>query len=327
MIMLQYYKYFSMSGLVVILVTTALCLYGTQSYAEKCLYVSSYHQGYEWNDGIERGLEAILKDKCEIKRFYMDTKRHTAPGWAEQKALEAVQFIRAYKPDVIIAADDNASKYLVKPHFKDSPIPFVFCGLNWTIEEYGYPYKNTTGMIEVAPIKPLLKQIRSVIPTVKSGIFISASVATEYKEFDHYKKLFAREGVTLLGQLVDTMTEWEVAYQQAQRHDFIILSNNAGITDWDKSRAAEFALENATTLTVSTYDWMMPYVAFSLTKVPEEQGEWAAKVALSIMNGLSPQDIPIIPNRRWEAWVNPAIVRKLGITLPKSLILKAKEYR
>lgn len=308
-----------------ILLLTSLCV--SQAQAARCLYVSSYHKGYEWNDGIERGMDDVLKGKCEIKRFYMDTKRHTEQAWAEKKAISAVQLIRKYKPDVVIAADDNASKYLVKPYFKDSTIPFVFCGLNWTIDEYGYPYSNTTGMVEVAPIRQLLKQIRIINPTVRSGFFISSAVPTEYKDFDYYKKLFAREGVSLYGQLVKSMAEWESAYKLGQKYDFIILSNNAGISDWNKKRAVRFALAKARSLTVTTYSWMMPYASFALTKIPEEQGEWAAKVALAILNGLSPRDIPVIPNSHWKAWVNPKILKKLAINLPKSLLLSAQEYQ
>lgn len=311
--------------ILVILFVLTLCVGEAQ--ASRCLYVSSYHKGYEWNDGIERGMDKVLEGKCEIKRFYMDTKRHTDQSWAEQKALSAVQLIRTYKPDVVIAADDNASKYLVKPYFKDSPIPFVFCGLNWTIDEYGYPYRNTTGMVEVAPIRQLLKQIRVINPMVRSGFFISSAVPTEYKDFDYYKKLFAREGVSLYGQLVNSMAEWESAYKLGQKYDFIILNNNAGISDWNKHKAARFALNNAKTLTVTTYRWMMPYASFALTKLPEEQGEWAAKVALAILNGLSPRDIPVVPNSHWEAWVNPKILKKLAINFPKSLLLNAQEYQ
>ena len=139
--------------------------------------------------------------------------------------------------------------------------------------------------------------------------------------------MFAREGVSLYGQLVNSMSEWESAYKLAQKYDFIILNNKAGIPDWDKNRAVKFALANAKTLTVTNYSWMMPYASFALTKIPEEQGEWAAKVALAILNGLSPRDIPVIPNSHWQAWVNPKILKKLAINLPKSLLLSAQEYQ
>ena len=120
-----------------------------------CLYVGSYHAGYHWNDRIEQGLERSLKGVCEVHRFYMDTKRNKGAPFAEGKAEEAKALIDKLRPDVVIACDDNASKYLVVPHLKGSAVPVVFCGVNWTVEPYGYPFPNVTGMIEVAPVRPL----------------------------------------------------------------------------------------------------------------------------------------------------------------------------
>ena len=42
---------------------------------KKCLFVSSYRQGYEWSDGVERGLRSVVEGKCEYRQFDMDTKR------------------------------------------------------------------------------------------------------------------------------------------------------------------------------------------------------------------------------------------------------------
>jgi len=293
---------------------------------KRCLYVSSYHLGYEWNDGIERGMDSVLRGHCEVRRFYMDTKRHPEPAWAEAKALEALALIDRFKPDVLLAADDNASKYLVMPHFRDAALPVVFCGLNWTVSEYGYPWRNATGMVEVAPLQPLLRQVRRILPTAHRALFLSADVATERKDFEHYRRIFSRRGVALSARLVNSLADWKRAYREGQAYDFIMLNNNAGIRDWDAAEASRFVLDRGRTLSVSTYAWMVPYVALAITKAPEEQGEWMARVALSILGGLSPTDIPIIPNRRWEAWVNTAIVRRQQLELPHSLLLKAREY-
>ena len=43
--------------------------------AARCVYISSYHQGYEWSDGVERGLLRILDGHCAITTFNMDSKR------------------------------------------------------------------------------------------------------------------------------------------------------------------------------------------------------------------------------------------------------------
>ena len=123
--------------------------------AVRCLFISSYHQGYKWSDGVERGIRNTIGQQCELKQFDMNTKRNKDQSYIEQKALEAKALIEAWRPDVVITADDNAAKYTIKPFYKDHVIPFVFCGINWTVEEYGFPYQNVTGMIEIAPIEPL----------------------------------------------------------------------------------------------------------------------------------------------------------------------------
>ena len=61
---------------------------------------------------------------------------------------EAFAKIQKMKPDIIILSDDNATRYVAMRHLKESQFRFVFTGINWTAEEYGYPWKNCTGLIE-----------------------------------------------------------------------------------------------------------------------------------------------------------------------------------
>ena len=68
----------------------------------------------------------------------------------------------------------------------------------------------------------------------------------------------------------------------------------------------------------------MSYATVGLTRVAEEQGEWAAASAVAILNGLSPSDIPLMTNRRWDKWVNEPFVERLGLTLERSFLRQAK---
>ena len=81
---------------ITILLGLALLAHATAQAAPppRCLYVSSYHSGYEWNDGIERGMDAVLQGKCELKKFYMDGKRHLDETFAKTKAREAKELDR-----------------------------------------------------------------------------------------------------------------------------------------------------------------------------------------------------------------------------------------
>jgi len=290
--------------------------------ADKCLLVMSYHKGYAWNDGIEQGVKEVLQGNCELKIFYMDTKRNTASEYAAKKANEVKQLITFYKPDVVIAADDNAAKYVVT-QYKDSSIPFVFCGINWTAKTYGFPYKNVTGMVEVAPILPLLQVIKKAVKRVKHGVYLSADVITEHKDYAQYKKVYANNGIVLTAKFVKTMQQWKQAYINAQSSDFIIVNNNAGIVDWDKGRAIKIVSENSKKLSVTNYKWMMPYAMFAITKNAQEQGRWAGLVALEILSGVAVSDIPITINKEWSMFVNNKILALTNITLDPNTIKRA----
>lgn len=91
----------------------------------------------------------------------MDTKRNPAEEFSKAAALKARTTIEEFRPDVVIASDDNASKYLIMPYYKDAELPFVFCGINWDASIYGFPYKNVTGMIEVALVSEIFRHLKN----------------------------------------------------------------------------------------------------------------------------------------------------------------------
>lgn len=300
-------------------------LFSPTAMAEKCLYISSYHPGYAWSDGVERGLRSTLAGKCEIKQFNMDTKRNKDPEFIIKSGLEAKQLIESWKPDIVITADDNAARYVIQAHYKDSAIPFIFCGVNWTADEYGFPYSNVTGMVEVAPIYPLLEKVKELIPGAKKAIYIGAMTTTEKKNLARFETALSKQDIQLDSELAATMGEWLNSYARAQQYDFIIIGSHSGIQDWDKEHVVNTIKSQSKNLSITNHDWMMPYTMLGFTKVPEEQGEWAAQAALSILDGVKISQIPIVPNRKWDIWTNTALLTKSKITLPEGLVLKSKQ--
>ena len=155
----------------------------------KCLFVSSYHKGYAWSDGVERGLRETLNGKCQIRQFDMDTKRKKTKEDKRAAALTAKQLIESWQPDVVITADDNAAKYLIQPYYRDTVLPFVFCGINWTVDEYGFPYSNVTGMVEVAPVRDMVDEARALVGGASKVLYVGADTATERKNADRIRKV------------------------------------------------------------------------------------------------------------------------------------------
>jgi len=109
--------------------------------------------------------------------------------------------------------------------------------------------------------------------------------------------------------------------------DVLIIENNAGITNWNDHEAEAFVLENTKIPVGAVNVWMSNYSLISLTKIPEEQGEWSASTALLILNGTSPLDIPLATNKEGKIFVNLKIAEKLGVIIRPELLKNAEIIR
>lgn len=286
--------------------------------AWRVLYVDSYHEGYEWSDGLTEGVRSVLDNSgVELKIFRMDTKRHTDETFKKNAALHAKELIASFHPDVVIASDDNASKYLIVPYFKDAQLPFVFCGVNYSADDYGFPYSNVTGMLELPPAIKLIYSLKHFKRIVKVG-YMAADTLTERKD-GKYTKHDVRED--FIAQYVKTFDEWKTVFKGMQNQvDVLIVGNNSGIQGWDDDEARRFTLENTRIPTGCLLDWIAPLVFLGATRSAHEQGIYAAETALKILEGTPPHSIPIVGNVQANIIINMRIAKKLGIKIPKSFL-------
>ena len=292
-----------------------------------CVYVSSYHKGYAWSDGIERGLRAGLKGHCDLIQFDMDTKRNSSELYKTEKAGDLARGIMKIKPDVLITSDDNAARYLITRYFSGGELPVVFCGINWTVKEYGFPVSNVTGMVEVTAIRPLLDWASKLTKPGARGVYIGTDALSEIKDYKFLAKVATEMGLTIDRVIVNDQQAWMSAFEQSNEADFIILGTSSGINGWDEKILLPFVREHADKLILTSYSEMMPFAMIGFVKIPEEQGEWAAKTAIAIYNGLPIQRIPIIANRKWEVFENTSMLKLSDIKITEALQARAKKYR
>lgn len=301
--------------------------FNSHIYAWTCVYVSSYHKGYAWSDALERGLRAELDGQCELIQFNMDTKRNKSELYKIRKSREVAEQIRKIKPDILITSDDNAARYLVVPYFKGGSLPVVFSGINWTVEGYGFPAPNVTGMVEVAPVRPMLMWAQRLTGRGTRGLYLGADTLTEAKNLKHLVKVADDLNISISSALVDNTAAWQSAFNEAEEADFIILGSSAGINDWDKKTIVSFVRENADKLILTNDDWMLPFSMLGFVKIPQEQGEWAAKTAIAIHEGVPIQRIPIVANRKWEIYENTLLMKLADVKDIDTLRARTKKYQ
>jgi ABC-type uncharacterized transport system substrate-binding protein len=289
---------------------------------KKILYVNSYHEGYPWSDGIESGLHEVLDNTgAELKIIRLDTKQNPDVEFGKQAGEKAKEEIDAYKPDVVIASDDNAQKYLVVPFLKGTDQKVIFNGVNWDGSAYGFPTTNITGMVEVELPDQLIELIKPYAKGERLG-YLTVDTETERKVVDIYNQRFFN------GQLkpywVKTQDEFKAAFLNAQDEvDILFMGNNAGSDQWDEAEMKKFVLENSKIPSGSINDWMAPYSLLTLAKSAKEQGVWSAQTALKILDGVPVSQIEVAENKKGELMVNLDMADKLNVVFAPSLLKNA----
>jgi len=293
---------------------------------KRVLFIDSYHPTYSWSAGIIDGARSVFAaENIEMRVFSMNSKKNTDPGYIKQAALEARAIIDSWKPDLLIASDDNASKYLIEPYYKNTSLPVVFCGVNWDAASYGYPYKNATGMEEVSLIKSLPKQLAQYAKGKRLGI-LSGNVLSDRKNVSNYTK---KAGIVFDKIIyVKDVEQWKTAFLRLQTEvDMLIIENSKSIIGWQNETMHQFILQQTIIPTGTIQARMIPYVLLGFLQVPQEQGQYAAQTALRILAGEAPGSIAIVNNQQVNATVNLDLAEQMGINFDIEFLQYANTYR
>jgi len=299
-----------------------LCSDSIADTAKKVLYVNSYHAGYAWSDGVEQGIQSrFMVENLWFKTHYMDSERNRSPAAMRAAAIQAKYLIERLEPDVVIISDDAAAKYLLEPYYKDASLPFVYVGITWDATVYGLPYQNTTGMLEVDLIAPLVDLLSDYAPGRRLG-YLSIDSLSGRRTLEYYERSLKRKIDRTY--FANTANEWEQSFLNLQQQvDMMILENPEGIQGWTAHRARHFVDDNTRIPVGSVHQWLAPYSLITIAKIPEEQGWWAAVQALEIINGRRPSDIPEARNKQGKLIANLSMAELLGITLSAEILQTA----
>lgn len=305
-----------------LVISVVFSSFATAQVRRKILYIDSYFPSYSWSVNITAGIESVLEGRQDVKLriFRMDTKRNRSEEYKKRVALEAKDLIESWQPDVVIVSDDNGSKYLIAPYFKNSDIPFVFCGLNWDASVYGFPTKNITGMVEVSLAEALLKTLRTLAKGERIGI-LAADTISERKGVANVTKLLGVPVETRFAQTFAELKHMFISLQQSC--DMVLILESCSVKDFKHSEMVQFVSKNTQVPTGSTLKFMKKYVLVTYAKSAAEQGRYAAHTALRILTGVSPADIPVVQNRQAKIYLNMKLAKTMGIKFPMALVQDA----
>jgi ABC-type uncharacterized transport system substrate-binding protein len=288
--------------------------------------VNSYHQGHPPSDQITAGLlESLPVDSFEVISHFMDTKRNSSQEYIETRAEALLDSIKEADPDLLVVSDDNAVKYLVQPHLQDQDLPVVFCGVNWSADQYDLSRNNITGMLELLPIEEVMATMKSHYPSMQSLLVLNENTTTSRKTKPILDTLLNHLDIEVSQALVDDFDSWKAAFKDGNRsNDIIYLQTQGAIKNWDHNEALAFVNQHMKVPLITCEDHMMPYSVFGMTQVSREQGIWAAETAKRILRGTPPSEIQVSKNQMVSIWFNPGLAEKVGFQPDPSLMEKAR---
>ena len=285
----------------------------------KVFILHSYHAQFQWAVDINSVIEPALKrEGVDYRIFYMDTKRNPSEASKKAAARKAKALIAQYKPQVVIAADDNAQAYVVTDYAEKSPIQFVFCGVNASPEEYGYPARNVTGILERPYLPQTLGVLKTLVPGIQRIAVVSDASLSSSMIFKQLKVSLAAAPDSEIDVLSyaqpPNRTTWQLVIERLDQDphvDAILIPLYHTVQEKGarQSMSPRSVLEWTMALTRKPIVGLWPHFIrngglLAVTVDPLEHGAVAAEMTLDILSGMPAERIPMVVNKEGSVMIN-----------------------
>ncbi len=293
---------------------------------KQILLLNSYHHNFIWNEEIFRGLTDVLRPRetgILLHMENMDTKRVVYNEKYAQQLRDVFKHkYRGIKLDLIFATDNNAFDFLRKYQSVLFPnVPVVFCGVNSFRPELIAGHPLFTGVSESIDAKDTLWWALKLHPSTESiyvindhtpsGQAIAAAIKTQLKEFSPHIKVQYSDSLTLAEILAQVET--------LPRNGLILLgvfNRDSEGQFFDTGEAIQAISKHADIPVYGLFDSDLGHgiVGGGLSN-GYDQGQAMAQIALHVLAGRKPTDIPVIHDDTFTPMFDYTQMKRFGIDL------------
>ncbi len=310
------------------------CGHGSHAETKKnILYLNSYHHGYRWSDEILEGIRSVLKESDRnigLQIEYMDTKKYNYDHIKNSLFTLYREKFRGENFDLILVSDNNGFNFVSQYHeilFRKKPI--VFCGINNYEAIYDSP-DNITGVAENFDLVSTLDLIRSLHPERKKMIVIGDESATgrgirrqmektlsTYSfpfQVEFWVKLTLEETQKRVENLGDDTFLFFFPWYQTIKGKF-----------YTAEEVMEAIYTHSPVPIYTTWEFLLGHGAVGGRMLSGRQhGRTAAEMALRILAGEEPQNIPVQTEATGKYEFDYRVMQRLNIRqdlLPKNSLI------
>lgn len=277
----------------------------------RILVLQSYHADFAWTSDIMQGIHTVFDGQEQLVEYYieyMDTKRFPQPLHGKELDLLQEHLTEKYRetlPQVIISVDDDALYFLMDRRETIFPhIPIVFCGVNNPVDETKIGGSTLiTGVMEVLDRRETIDAAISLHPEARKLAIITDTTTNGIGNRNILKELAKEYAGRLAFVFLDE--EGTGVSLDELRGRLSRLDDDALVYYADFFRDTNGFLDQATVIPLLSMQSSRPiYSPYSFIfgfgvvggKLNSAlfQGEAAAQMALRILKGTDPSQIPVI---------------------------------
>jgi len=253
--------------------------------------------------------------------------RHEAGSF--ERLPEIANELIGQKPDVLVGVTTNAAQALKKA---TTTIPIVFMGVTdpvtaGLVESLPRPGGNTTGVTNMAAILTgkRLELLKETIPKVsRVAVLWDRQAPGSVPQWEE-SQVPARElGIKLYSMEVSSVDRYEPAFKEAvkARNTAVWVTLNP-LANSNQKIIADLALANRLPSICARSDYAENGCMMAYGPGYGIEGRDGARYVDKILKGSKPTEIPVEQPMRFEMVINMQTAKKLGVTIPESVLFRA----
>lgn len=288
--------------------------------------------------GIVQGLaESGLKQDVHYQMVSetMAVLTNTTPELMQNQATRILSEIQTRKPDLVFTTDDDALKWV---GLKLEDVPVVFNGVNGDPQRYlssgkidslAKPGHNLTGVYQTTYYRQSLLLVKKLVPSARTFATITDKTTTGRTLLESLKTVDSAS-LPLQWQdsfVSDQFSQWEEKIKAWQNQvDVVFLLCANAVQDQQGNRmtmkriinwiAAHSSLPDTACWTEQVQDGIL----VSATDDGAQQGRFSAALALKILQGAAPGELPISTPPNGVPALNLLRAKTLTISPPQELM-------
>lgn len=228
------------------------------------------------------------------------------------------------KKDLVLGIATPAAQGLAQA-FKEAPVLFaavtdpVAADL---VASWDAPGGNVTGVSDMNPVLDQLKLLKEIAPDVKTvGIVYSSGEVNSEVQVAAAEEAAGELGLKIEKAAVSNSSEVQQAAESLKVDAYYVPTDNNVVAGLEG--LIQVAEKNQTPV-ISSDEGSVERGAIAANTVNyEQQGKDVADMAIKILEGAKPADMPVQVQKKFDLNVNEAAAKRMGVTIPASVLDRA----